>query len=127
MKTLDTNAAANRLTDLDPQLQRYVAAALPLMQLQTLQTIAAHKDPANFPAKPRQIRVQNSTKPYDNIGLAVDKWLEALPAEKRAKLLADSTLISSRLNSERRCTGKVIEIAQARLGASGPDLLVQLR
>src|SRR6266850_1703081 len=36
MKTLDSNAAANRLTNLDPQLQRYVAAALPLMQLQTL-------------------------------------------------------------------------------------------
>jgi hypothetical protein len=89
MKTLDSNAAANRLTDLDPQLQRYVAAALPLMQLQTLQTIAAHKDPANFPAKPRQTRLQNSTKSYDNVGLVVDKWLEALPADKRAKLLAD--------------------------------------
>jgi hypothetical protein len=89
MKTLDSNAAANRLTDLDPQLQRYITAALPLTQLQTLQTIAAHKDPANFPAKPRQTRLQNSTKSYDNVGLVVDKWLEALPADKRAKLLAD--------------------------------------
>jgi hypothetical protein len=89
MKTLDSSAAANDLTDLDPQLQRYLDAALPLMQLQTLQTIAAHKDPANFPARPRQIRVQNSTKSYDNVGLVVDKWVEGLPAAKRAKLLAD--------------------------------------
>jgi len=37
----------------------------------------------------RQTRLQNSTKSYDNVGLVVDKWLEALPADKRAKLLAD--------------------------------------
>jgi hypothetical protein len=58
------------------------------MQLQVLQTIAANKDPSNFPMKPRQIHVQNSAQQYNNVSSAVDKWLKAMPTEKRAKILA---------------------------------------
>jgi hypothetical protein len=119
MKTLDSNAAANRLSGFDPQLQQYLTAALPLMQLQTLQTIAAHKDPARFPAKPRQTRLQNSTRAYDNVGLVVDRWLEGVPADKRAKLLID-------FNPEKYLTPELrTAMQQARVDLASPKPVLE--
>jgi len=119
MKTTDSIAVAAGLADLDPQLQRYVNAALPLMQLQMLQTIAAHKDPARFPAKPRQIRLQNSTKSYDNVGLVVDKWLEAMPADQRAKLLAG-------FDSEKHLTPELRTVMQqAKIDLTSPKPVLE--
>jgi hypothetical protein len=82
------NVIVNPTVTLDPQLRRYADTALELMRLEALQAVAAHKDPSNYPAKPRKIRVRNSDDQHTNVGVFVDKWMQAMPAEKRARVLA---------------------------------------
>jgi hypothetical protein len=79
------------------------------MQLQVLQTLAAHKDPSKYPMRPRQIRVQNSTKLYNNVSLAIDKWLKAMPAQKRAQLLTNFNL-EAHLTPEMRIAMQRVKI-----------------
>ena len=62
-----SDAAVNAIANLDPQLRRFAHSTLELMQLQVLQTMAAHKDPSQYPMQPRQVHGQNATKPNHNV------------------------------------------------------------
>jgi hypothetical protein len=117
-----SDVTANVIANLDPQLSRFANTALDLMRMQVLQTVAAHKDPANYPMKPRPVHVQNSTKQHGNVSLAVDKWLKAMPADKRAKVLADFNLdayLSSELKTAMQQAKVDLKLPQPALEQAG--------